>query len=101
MPPMFVDVTEFLVSKRLDGEHLAGVQKSWIHPAHLIHLCDSPRPGELDAPLLQTWVYPDRGECLRAFAEWDGVGEPTGWVRHFPSNRIRELGTEDGEYVKD
>lgn len=34
-----------------------------------------------------TWCYPDYRSARHALDEWNGIGEPTGWIRHPPSGR--------------
>ena len=33
------------------------------------------------------WMYPSSIAAALAFSEWNGQGDPDGWVRHKPSNR--------------
>lgn len=45
------------------------------------------------------WMYERFADAVVAFGQWDGTGEPTGWVRHVPSYRRREGGDPNKETV--
>lgn len=45
------------------------------------------------------WRYQTRRAAVRAIEEWDGTGEPEGWVRHPASGRCRPGGDRKKEYV--
>lgn len=38
--------------------------------------------------------------AFQAIAEWNGEGDPEGWVRHVPSNRRRPDGDPEDEYIQ-
>ena len=39
-------------------------------------------------------------DAVAALKEWDGVGEPKGWMRHPASGRRRPGGDPEQEYVR-
>lgn len=41
------------------------------------------------------WRYENPARALSAITSWSGVGDPVGWVRHFPSARRQD---EQGIY---
>lgn len=45
------------------------------------------------------WCYHDHDAAWRAALEWNGSGEPTGWVRHPSSGRRRPDGDAEREWV--
>ncbi len=46
------------------------------------------------------WCYHDLSSSLAALAEWDGIGEPSGWHRHPASGRRRPDGDADREFIR-
>ena len=44
------------------------------------------------------WCYDTLEGAVRAAIEWDGTGEPTGWMRHLGTGRRRPGGDPSKEY---
>jgi len=44
------------------------------------------------------WTYPHMVAAAWALTEWDGTGEPAGWIRHQPSNRRVSQGHDYDEH---
>lgn len=59
---------------------------------HVIDDLESDRSSEM-------FTFPDPVSAALAFIAWDGSGEPSGWVRHQPSDRRRPDGDPSKEYV--
>lgn len=49
----------------------------------------------------EAWCYESLGEALAALAQWNGEGEPAGWIRHPQSGRRREGGDPAKETVRE
>lgn len=45
------------------------------------------------------WCFDTPERAIRALVEWDGEGEPEGWIRHPMSGRRRPNGNPEAEYV--
>ncbi len=45
------------------------------------------------------WCYKTKDEAVKALEEWNGTGEPCGWVRHPFSGRRRDDGDPLKEYI--
>jgi len=67
----------------------------------VMHLClvaivvDIHGYGHSDA-----FYYTSREQATRALEQWDGTGEPQGWVRHPQSGRRRDDGDPSKEYLR-
>lgn len=46
------------------------------------------------------FTYTHAALAQAALEEWDGAGEPDGWIRHQPSNRRRPDGDASREFVR-
>lgn len=47
------------------------------------------------------WQYQSLTAALAAHKAWDGVGEPTGWYRHYASARRRPDGDPAKEFIRE
>lgn len=47
------------------------------------------------------WMYDSVAAALAAWDNWDGTGEPSGWVRHSPSYRRRPGGDPAQEHARE
>jgi hypothetical protein len=59
--------------------------------------------GDLTNPLDgydDRWCYRGLASAIEAAWQWDGTGEPTGWIRHPISGRRRDNGDPATEYVQ-
>ena len=56
--------------------------------------------GEIgnDFGYFDRWCYASQTLAEKAFSEWNGEGEPTGWHRHPSTGRRRENGNPELEY---
>lgn len=57
-------------------------------------------PNEDRGSFDELWDYRSYLEAVMRYIEWDGRGEPGGWVRHMPSARRRPDGDATREYVR-
>jgi hypothetical protein len=45
------------------------------------------------------WEYKSTAQAIAALAQWDGTGEPEGWIRNPKTGRRRPDGDKSREYV--
>lgn len=89
------DLGEWLAAKSVsDTKHL------WVYPllfgAARLCIGDRIHNGVLD----DEWRYETVQEAIAAMNQWDGVGEPEGWLRHPSSGRRRMNGDPMREYIQ-
>lgn len=47
----------------------------------------------------EVFAYTSWDEAWAAVLDWNGVGDPQGWIRHQPSDRRRPGGDASKEYI--
>lgn len=47
----------------------------------------------------EVFTYTSRDGAWAAVLDWNGVGDPQGWIRHQPSDRRRPGGDASKEYI--
>ena len=55
--------------------------------------------GDVTDGYTDRWCFSERMAASLAFLTYKGEEEPTGWIRHLPSNRLRPDGDPSQEYV--
>jgi hypothetical protein len=63
-----------------------GTQYATIAPKMYTHAIITGRVGDMFG-YGDCWCYPSRAAACRALADWDGEGEPEGWIRHPDTGR--------------
>lgn len=63
-----------------------------------LSLCDRD-PDDVSCFHSPNYCYHNVGRAILAVQEWDGEGDPEGWVRHIESGRRRPDGDASQEYV--
>lgn len=56
-------------------------------------------PDEQAQTFDEFYCFHDFSAASKAMEEWDGKGDPDGWVRHVPTNRRRPDGDPRDEYI--